>query len=341
MRKNKLVPFIVLALGIISLVLVLFVTRRSQNTENKSTQTHLENYMRKHDINGVILVTGKDNKTVVLKNRETKNENQIVRSDQLFPTASLQKILTGSAIYKLKQEKKLDWNTRLSKYFPQISGSQDITIGQLMNHTSGLINNARPSEPLKDQNEQVDFMLKHMKNDHLHNWDYQDVDYELLAAIISKEAKVSYNDYIKNDFTKNLHLNKIKDFSEVAKSEVVQPLDENASWHEVTVTTSSDFGAGNLFMSPNDYWKFVYNKVLKDPQMIKEFARQAKDQEVPYFGGVYFKGNIIRAEGSIPGYNCCFVANYKTKQMIMLFSNNINYMKLKLASDYILRDYFE
>lgn len=137
-----------------------------------------------------------------------------------------------------------------------------------------------------------------------------------------------------------LHLNQIKDFSEVNKKEIPQPLNENVSWHTVTVTTSSDFGAGNLFISPNDYWKFVYSEVLKDPKMINQFSQQTKGQEVAYFGGVYFKENIIRAEGSIPGYNSCFVADYKTKQMIMLFSNNIDYLTLKRTSDYILHHYY-
>ena len=202
-----------------------------------------------------------------------------------------------------------------------------------------MINNARPSEPLKNQEEQIAYMLKYMQNDHLHTWDYQDVDYELLAAIISKESGISYNDYIQKNFAKQLKLRQIKDYSEVKQNEVPQPMSSNVDWHKVVVTTSSDFGAGNLFISPNDYWKFVYNKVLKDPKMINEYAQQARRQAVAYYGGVYFKGDVIRAEGSIPGYNSCFVANYKTKEMIMLFSNNINYLTLKKASDYLLHHY--
>ncbi len=52
-----------------------------------------------------------------------------------------------------------------------------------------------------------------MQNDHLHTWDYQDVDYELLAAIISKESHLSYNDYIQKNFAKPLKLRQIKDYS--------------------------------------------------------------------------------------------------------------------------------
>lgn len=107
-------------------------------------------------------------------------------------------------------------------------------------------------KPLKNQDEQTKFMLKHMTYDHLHTWDYQDVDYELLAAIISKENAVSYNDCVKNS-VKSLGLKQIKDYAEVEKDEIPQPMVNNVSWRKVTLTTSSDFGAGNLFMSPKDY----------------------------------------------------------------------------------------
>lgn len=330
-------------IGLCSFLLFLFIIPLSDRMDSGLTDSpkQLKDYMKFHHINGVMLVNDKKDRSrpIVVTNKETSNKSQIVKTGQLFPIASLQKIMTSTAIYQLQKQKQLDWNTPLSKYFPQVPGSKSITIRELMNHTSGLINNARPSKPLKNQQEQIAYMLKYIKYDHIHTWDYQDVDYELLAAIISRLRNTTYNNYVQNNFAEPLRLRKIKDFPEVSQSEVPQPVVNNVNWHKVTVTTSSDFGAGNLFMSPNDYWKFVYDRILKDPKMINKYAHQAQHQEVAYFGGVYFKGNVIRADGSIPGYNCCFVANYKTKRMIMLFSNNINYFTLKIAADHILHDY--
>ena len=340
MRRHKRF-FLIVFLGICFFISLLFLVPLTTGMDSrvKYPQKQLKDYMSFKHINVIMLVNDKKDRPIVIENNETANKNQLVKPNRLFPIASLQKIITGTAIYQLQQQKQLSWNTPLSKFYPQISGSSDISIRELMNHTSGLINNARPSEPLKNQQEQISFMLKHMKYDHLHTWDYQDVDYELLAAIISNEVNTSYNAYIKSNFAKLLNLQTIKDFSEVTKKEVPQAIGGKVDWHKVTVTTSSDFGAGNLFMSPSDYWKFVNNYVLKDPEMIKEFQEQSRHQEVHYFGGVYFKGNVIRADGSIPGYNCCFVANYKTKKMVMLFSNNIDYFTLKRTADYLLHSY--
>lgn len=306
---------------------------------DRQSQKQLEDYLKAHHINGVMLVNGKGSQPITITHNENANQKQVVKANQLFPIASLQKIITGTAIYQLRQKKQLDWDTPLNRYFPQVAGSEDITVRELMNHTSGLVNNDRPVMPLKGEKQQIAYMLKHLKNDHVHTWDYQDVDYEMLAAIVRKQTHTSYNTYLHQKFAQPLQLHQMKDFSEVAQKEVPQTMDRTVDWRQVTVTTSSDFGAGNLFMSPNDYWKFIYNEVLNNPKMTAEFYQQAAKQEVAYFGGVYFGGDIIRANGSVPGYNCCFIANYKTKKMVMLFTNNIDYLTLKSTSDDLLHNY--
>lgn len=69
-------------------------------------------------------------------------------------------------------------------------------------------------------------MLKHLKNDHVHTWDYQDVDYEMLAAIIRKQTHTSYNTYLHQKFAQPLQLRQMKDFSEVTQKEVPQTMDQ-------------------------------------------------------------------------------------------------------------------
>lgn len=337
MKKINL--FFLLMLCSLGLLLIIQQPQVKAAPTDQQSQKHLQDYLKAHHINGVMLVNGKGSQPITITNNENANHRQTVKADQLFPITSLQKIITGTAIYQLRQKKQLDWDTPLNRYFPQVAGSEDITVRELMNHTSGLVNNDRPVMPLKGEKQQIAYMLKHLKNDHVHTWDYQDVDYEMLAAIIRKQTHTSYNTYLHQKFAQPLQLRQMKDFSEVAQKEVPQTMDQTVDWRQVTVTTSSDFGAGNLFMSPNDYWKFIYNEVLNNPTMTTEFYQQAAKQEVAYFGGVYFGGDIIRANGSVPGYNCCFIANYKTKKMVMLFTNNIDYLTLKSTSDDLLHNY--
>lgn len=131
---KKFVLYTIMALCAFSLLLFVIPTDK-MSPGSRNTPKELKSYMKSHHINGVMLVSGKDGKPVVVENNETTNKEKIVKANQLFPTASLQKIMTGTGIYQLQQKKQLNWNTSLAKYFPQVPGSSDITIRELMNHT--------------------------------------------------------------------------------------------------------------------------------------------------------------------------------------------------------------
>ncbi len=111
MHHKKIIFYIFLALCMFSVFLFIVPSGSRIDPGLKNSQRQLKNYMKSNHINGVMLVSGKDGKPVVIKNNETSNKNDIVNVDQLFPTASLQKIMTGTAIYNLQQKKELGWNT--------------------------------------------------------------------------------------------------------------------------------------------------------------------------------------------------------------------------------------
>ena len=104
---KKFVLYTIMALCAFSLLLFV-IPGGKMSPGNRNTAKDLKSYMKSHHINGVMLVTGKDGKPVVIENNETTNKEKIVKANQLFPTASLQKIMTGTGIYQLQQKKKLN-----------------------------------------------------------------------------------------------------------------------------------------------------------------------------------------------------------------------------------------
>ena len=60
-----------------------------------------------------------------------------------FRVGSVTKPLTAVLIYQLVEERRLSLDTKLSPYFPQIPGSDSITIRDLLGHTSGLTDYAQ------------------------------------------------------------------------------------------------------------------------------------------------------------------------------------------------------
>lgn len=308
---------------------------------DRKTKAQLKTYLQAHHINGLILVNGKGDRPLEIQNKLATDRARVINAGSLFPIGSLQKLITGVAVGQLVQENKLNWNTPLSKYYPQIQGSDQITVQQLMTHTSGLQNDGvLPSKALSSEKRQEKFFLHHFKLTGNHDWNYQDIDFEMLAAIIRRQTHGNYYQYVRKNIFKPLNIRHSKMIYQAKPQQVLQTMQPGGTWKTLKQTASAELGAGDLLISPLEYWKFIYKGVLSKPKVIKEFANQPKSQREAYFGGVYFQGNVIRANGSEPGYNCCFFADYKTKRTLMLFTNNIDYQTLRQTANELYGLYY-
>lgn len=335
--------FYLLLIPVIILGVLLWSPQKNVNASqvDRKTKLELQAYLHDHHINGIILVNGKKDQPVVLRNKLTTNPAQVVTPNALFPIGSLQKLITGVAVYQLVQKGELKWSTPLSKYYPQIQGSDQITLQQLMTHTSGLQNDgALPKKTLNNEQSQERFFLHHFKNTANHDWNYQDIDFEILGAIIRQRTHGGYYHYIKKTILKPLNHHQLKMVYQVKPRKVLQTMQPWMTWQMLSQAASSEIGAGDLLLSPLNYWNFIYHGVLSKPKLIKNFANQPKSQREAYFGGIYFQGTVIRANGSEPGYNCCFFADYKTKRTLMLFTNNIDYQTLRQTAEELYEIYY-
>ena len=57
---------------------------------DRQSQKQLEDYLKAHHINGVMLVNGKVSQPITITHNENANQKQVVKANQLFPIASLQ-----------------------------------------------------------------------------------------------------------------------------------------------------------------------------------------------------------------------------------------------------------
>lgn len=57
-----------------------------------------------------------------------------------YAIGSITKLFTAVLMAKLKENNKIDFNEKLSAYFPSITNAKNITLKQMLNHTSGLKN---------------------------------------------------------------------------------------------------------------------------------------------------------------------------------------------------------
>jgi D-alanyl-D-alanine carboxypeptidase len=125
------------------------------------------------------------------------------KRETVFRITSLTKQFTATGILLLAQESLLSTKDKLSRFFPEFPRSDEVTIRQLLTHTSGL-----PSYDAKP--EYRSFRLQSHTISELVNWIkpdpyvaepgeyfYSNSGYLLLAGIIEKVSGESFRDFLK------------------------------------------------------------------------------------------------------------------------------------------------
>ena len=140
-------------------------------------------------------------------------ENPVVVTNQtLFDLASVTKIAaTTQAMMKLVYEGKVNLDDKVIKYLPNFgkNGKSEITIGELLSHTSGL-----PQwKAIYLYSDNKEDTLKYIENQELEfspgEYKYSDLGFMTLGFIIEEVTGVSLDEYVKNEIYTPLGLDLI------------------------------------------------------------------------------------------------------------------------------------
>jgi len=111
------------------------------NFDVKKLDSLFDSLEAKNRMMGSVTLT-KDGKVIYNRVLGFRNisDKEKVRSDAEteFKIGSITKVYTAVMIWQLIEERKLSLDTKLSKFFPQISNADKITVANLLSHTSGL-----------------------------------------------------------------------------------------------------------------------------------------------------------------------------------------------------------
>jgi D-alanyl-D-alanine carboxypeptidase len=147
---------------------------------------------------GLQVAVFKDGKPVLVKGYGKANleTGTPVTNDSVFKIGSVTKQFTAVALVLLAEEGKLSLSDKLSKYYPDYPRAGDITLEQMLHHTSGLHNYT--AEPETHQagmvhrttDEMVAFMAKKMSKtmdfEPGTDWNYSNSAYFLLGGVVEK-----------------------------------------------------------------------------------------------------------------------------------------------------------
>ena len=176
----------------------------------------LDGYYAYNRFQGSVLVA-RNGEIVFQKNygfADKDNNNRITESS-LFNLASVTKVFTATAIFKLHEEGKLSIYDKVDKYIPGFinDNTDSLTLINLLNHTSGMSANLAQSDNNSKHGNVVvpdsgivttDQLISKFSNANLKtrpgkSFNYNNYGYLLLGYIIEKVTGMDYLDYLKKE----------------------------------------------------------------------------------------------------------------------------------------------
>lgn len=217
-----------------------------------------------------------------------------------FEINSVQKGMTGTLLMKQVALGHVALTDRLSQYYPEVPGATQITLREMLNMTSGLSTPNGYNNPQIVSNQQLiaNDIPKIIYNPQMqHKWNYQAINFILLAGIIEKVSHQDYANLFQKQIIKKLHL-KHTAFGYALPEHYVRatgyyfkkgmdpatpylnPAPVNAAQQH------SELGTGQVYMSADDLYRV--EKSMLDGKLSKRSQELFVDGSTSHYGGGYY-----------------------------------------------------
>lgn len=194
-------------------------------------------------------------------------ENNIKATENTkYRIGSISKSFTAVLILKAVEEKKLNLNQPIAKWFPTIKNANKITIEFLLNHRSGIHSFTDNEDYLtwytqpKTEKELIEIIVNSDSDfEPDSKAEYSNSNYVLLTYILEKTYSKSYSDLLQEYIVKPIHLTDTYVFGKINPNN-----NESKSYKFVgawRIEPETDFtiplGAGAIISTPSDLTKFA------------------------------------------------------------------------------------
>ncbi len=133
-----------------------------------------------------------------------------------YPIGSISKQFTAAAVLLLQQDGKLTLEDPVSRWFPELTRAKDVTLRELLSHTSGYEDYApqdytiplwvRPANPLDVVHEWAEKPLDFEPGT---QWQYSNTNFVLAALIVEKASGMPYWQFMEGRVIEPLHLKEV------------------------------------------------------------------------------------------------------------------------------------
>lgn len=209
-----------------------------------------------------------------------------------YRIGSITKMFTATMIFQLVDEGKLTLDTKLDKFYPKVPSADKITIGQLLNHRSGLHNLTSDAGYLqyytqkKTQSEMLELIYK-LPVDFTPgtNAEYSNTNYILLGYLIEYLTGKTYAEELTNRICAKAGLTNTYFGSAIdtKKNEASSYSYTGKGWQEEAETEMSiPHGAGAIVSTPTDLSKFA--EALFQGKLISKSSLDAMMKQIDGYG---------------------------------------------------------
>jgi D-alanyl-D-alanine carboxypeptidase len=305
-----------------------------------SLEKHLNIVKQKGNYKGLSIAIGSIQKGFWKSSVGESGTEMPLTTDTKFHALSLGKIFTSALVLRLIEEGFLSLNDKVDKWFPQCPRANEITINNLLNHTSGIKTYETLYEfALNDQNnfseEELTEMAFAYKIDNAPNtyFSYSNTGFVMLGMIIQKVTGKSLEQLFNENFIFPLNL---KNTSFCSKNNlemdnirgyIGDTLSENTQW-------PLTYATGPFISTPTDII-LLYNYLLSGHflsdssmnSMLSEMNIWLYDPNAYYGKGIsIFKdlpsGIYLGHTGGVGSFKTCVFYNIENKIFVSVFSNS-------------------
>ena len=330
---------------------IIFVVVLLVNTLNLTAQdlNKLDEYLNALESNNKLMATmtitkgGIEvyNKAVGYADVDNKIKNTV---ETKFRIGSITKAFTAVMIFQLIDEGKITLDTKLNLFFDGIPKASEITIANLLNHSSGLFN-------ITNDPKFGDWMLRPSSRDDMlkrieaYNLDfnpgeqtaYSNTNYLLLGYIIEDLDKDEYSQSLKKRIVNKIDLKHTYYGSKIAikQGESHSYAIAYNFWAKQSETDMSNpGGAGAIVSTSGDLTKFM--NALFSGQLISVSSLDAmkKTDNNDTCHGIFYANmnglDIYASEGGIDGFQSVLAHIPTMQTTIAMVANGLDYSKIQI-----------
>ena len=252
-----------------------------------------------------------------------------------FRIGSLTKQFTALSILQLVENNYLTVNDTLDRFIPEYPSGKEITIHQLLSHSSGIYNFSNRSDIMEwykssmTIKETIDsFQHQPTSFNPGEKYEYSNSNYVLLTYIIEQVSGLSYEVYLQNNIFNVLGMN---DTGYDNESEIIinratgyyykDEILNNAPYINMSIPQ----GAGGLYSTIEDLYK--WDRALYGDNLLGEKIRAdfftPKIESYAYGWMVQYFGNmkVLFHTGGIHGFSS-FICRFPEEQVCVIALNN-------------------